>query len=706
MTMRFLPISVQTLLVELDDLDATLVLFDALLADPVPGVAEIVPAARTLMIRTLPGVAADAALARAVLIRRPAAGARPAPRAAETVELPMIYDGEDLADVAAHLGLTEAEVIAAHQQAAWQVAFCGFAPGFAYMRCDDTRFDLPRRPTPRMRIPAGSVALAGRFCGVYPQQTPGGWQLIGRTGVPMWDLSRDPAALLRPGMRCRFVERRAVIYPSTAIPAPQPASGLRILATAFPIVFQDEGRPGQAGQGVSASGALDRGALRRANRAVGNPSDAPALEITLGPVRLRADTAMLLALSGAASARVGGQAIPRGSAFAVDAGDEITLDSPAAGMRSYLALRGGYAVATVLGSAASDTLALVGPEPLKAGSVIAPAGRPAVAVQPQCEPELPGADDLVLLAVTLGPRADWFSAAMIRKFLAQEWRVTPQSSRVGIRLQGEPVTRADARELASEGTETGAIQIPHSGQPVLFLADHPLTGGYPVIATLRPEALDLADPGHGWHAERDRIDGFAAWMAGLAGSLGKMGEDLILMAQSGIGEIRLAGAGGSSTMPQKQNPVGPSVLVALARQAIALCSAIQSSGIHRQQRDGAAWFVEWLTLPQLCISTGRAIALALELSERITPDARAMARGLDDGSGLIHAEAYVFALARHMPRPEAQARIKELCKEAGTGGTPLPGLVARDFPDLDLKAAGVLGAAPAEARAFAAMARG
>ena len=223
----------------------------------------------------------------------------------------------------------------------------------------------------------------------------------------------------------------------------------------------------------------------------------------------------------------------------------------------------------------------------------------------------------------------------------------------------------------------------------------------PAVRAALADELGLADPGHSWHAERDRIDSFAAWMAGLCASLGKMGEDLILMAQSGINEIRIAGAGGSSTMPQKQNPVGPSVLVAFAHQTAALSAAMQGAGLHRQQRDGAAWFVEWLTLPQLCISTGRALALALDLAHRITPDAAAMARGLDDGAGLIHAEAYSFALARHLPRPEAQARIKALCAEAQASGRSLPELVARDFPQLDLSAADGLGSAPAEARAFA-----
>ncbi len=223
----------------------------------------------------------------------------------------------------------------------------------------------------------------------------------------------------------------------------------------------------------------------------------------------------------------------------------------------------------------------------------------------------------------------------------------------------------------------------------------------PAVRAGLARALGLSDPGESRHAERDRIGAFAAWMAGLTVSLGKMGEDLILMAQSGIGEIRISGTGGSSTMPQKQNPVAPSVLSALARQSLALAGALQGAGIHRQQRDGAAWFVEWLTLPQLCVSTGRALSLAADLAEKISPAPEAMARNLDDGSGLIHAEAYSFALARHLPRPEAQAKIKALCAEAQAGGGGLSALVARDFPDLDLSAAGGLGTAPQEARAFA-----
>ncbi|RJL21297.1 class-II fumarase/aspartase family protein [Paracoccus siganidrum] len=272
---------------------------------------------------------------------------------------------------------------------------------------------------------------------------------------------------------------------------------------------------------------------------------------------------------------------------------------------------------------------------------------------------------------------------------------TPTSFGAVVAGWGQPVLRHRAR-LAPVAADLATVSLGGAAGTLSAMGPEG-----PAIRAALAQALDLGDPGGSWHAERDRIGAFASWMAGLAATLGKMAEDLILMAQSGINEIRIEGAGGSSTMPQKQNPVGPSVLVALARQAGALAQLMQGAGLQRQQRDGAAWFTEWLTLPQLCISTGRALDLALDLAGRIAPDARAMARGLQDGGGLIHAEALSFALARHMPRPEAQARIKALCAEAQQGGATLPDLVARDFPDLDPGLAAGLGTAPAEARAFA-----
>lgn len=219
-------------------------------------------------------------------------------------------------------------------------------------------------------------------------------------------------------------------------------------------------------------------------------------------------------------------------------------------------------------------------------------------------------------------------------------------------------------------------------------------------------ALGLTDPGASWHAERDSITAFGAWMAGLTATLGKMGDDLTLLAQTGIAEVAISGAGASSTMPQKQNPVGPAVLVALSRQVAGLSATLTGAGVHRLQRDGAAWFTEWLTLPQMCISTGRALSLAVDLAGRLTPNPAAMARGLDEGAGTLYAEALTFALTETLTRPEAAAKVAELSKEALAMGIPLITLAARDFPGTDwtarLTGATLMGKAPDEARAFAA----
>jgi KipI family sensor histidine kinase inhibitor len=203
--MRVLPSGSTALLVELDDLDAVLALYAALADRPPAGVVDVVPAARTVLLVTDPARTTLAAVAEAVRTTTP----RPDARAAgDVVELPVHYDGADLAELAGLLDLSTAELVHRHTGAEWTVAFCGFAPGFGYLTQDGGSWDVPRRSTPRTRVPPGSVALAGEFSGVYPRESPGGWQLVGRTDVAVFDLDRDPAALLRPGVRVRFVEAR------------------------------------------------------------------------------------------------------------------------------------------------------------------------------------------------------------------------------------------------------------------------------------------------------------------------------------------------------------------------------------------------------------------------------------------------------------------------------------------------------------------
>ncbi|WP_369258793.1 5-oxoprolinase subunit PxpB [Geodermatophilus amargosae] len=200
--MRVLPSGSTALLVELTDLDEVLALYAALEEDRPPGVVDLVPAARTVLVVTDPAATTLDAVEAAVRRTAPRPGRR---ATAEQVEVPVVYDGEDLDDVAAHLGVDPGEVVRRHTGTEWTVAFSGFAPGFGYLTPADGAWDLPRRPSPRTRVPAGSIALAGGFTGVYPRESPGGWQLVGHTDLAVFDLSREPAALLRPGVRVRFV---------------------------------------------------------------------------------------------------------------------------------------------------------------------------------------------------------------------------------------------------------------------------------------------------------------------------------------------------------------------------------------------------------------------------------------------------------------------------------------------------------------------
>ncbi|QYJ05097.1 5-oxoprolinase subunit PxpB [Nocardioides panacisoli] len=203
--MQARPCGERAVLLEYDDLDAAMAAYAQVSAAPPEGVVDLVPAARTLLVHLDPALTDGPTLARALATLDTA----PAPEdAGGHVEVPVVYDGEDLEDVAGLTGLSPDEVVAAHTGQTWTVAFCGFAPGFGYLVGEDDRLRVSRRTTPRTRVPTGSVALAGEFSGVYPRESPGGWQLIGRTDLTLFDLDRTPPALLTPGTRVTFVAAR------------------------------------------------------------------------------------------------------------------------------------------------------------------------------------------------------------------------------------------------------------------------------------------------------------------------------------------------------------------------------------------------------------------------------------------------------------------------------------------------------------------
>lgn len=560
------PVGDRALLVECADLDDVLALHADLRAQPVPGQADLLAAASTVLV-VVDHPESMGAAAAALTGREVAAGER-APGREVVVET--VYDGADLDAVAALTGLSREGVVGAHTGQSWTAAFGGFAPGFVYLAGEDRRLDAPRLDTPRTAVPAGSVAVGGPFSAVYPRRSPGGWRLIGRTAAVLWDLDREPPALVRPGDAVRFRAVRDVallVGPSSAslagpaqhgapssapspagssavVPAGPPARGdvalstvpgsasstssdgplpaLVVVAAGPQSLVQDLGRPGLLDLGVSASGALDRGAARRANRLVGNPRGAAVVEALLGGLQVRAVTDVVVAVTGAVgpvtrSSGAGAVEAPRDAPFRLAAGEELLVGAPVRGARSYLAVRGGIDVPTVLGSRSTDLLSGLGPAPLVRGQTLRVGAPPGEAVAIRADvPDLETgpARGPVTVDVVPGPRADWFTADALEALCGQVWSVGEDSNRVGLRLEGTPLQRTTSAELPSEGVVAGSVQVPSSGRPVVLLADHPVSGGYPVVGVVRDAHLDrLAQlrPGDGLRFRVGPAPGALSW---------------------------------------------------------------------------------------------------------------------------------------------------------------------------------------------------
>ncbi len=469
---------------------------------------DVVPAARTVLVVAEPGTDLGA-LRRAVEELPVDTGGDP--DEGETVEIPVVYDGPDLDEVGELTGLGADGVVEAHTGTPWRVAFGGFAPGFAYLAGGDERLEVARRDEPRTSVPAGSVGLAGEFSGVYPRSSPGGWQLIGSTCTELWDDERGP--LLRPGARVQFVrtldaerdsgpEQDRVVHPERERRrrGGGRARAVEVLATGTQALVQDLGRAGNAASGVGRSGATDRAALRLANRLVANPEGAAGIEVVFGGLAVRAQGRLTVAMAGAlAPADVDGTPVGHHAVVPLRPGQVLRLGPPAAGLRTYVAVRGGIDCDAVLGSRSTDVLSGLGPAALAADDVLPvgpePDAFPLVDVAPVAVP--PGGP--VTLRVVLGPRADWIDdpTALTRTV----WTASDRSDRIGMRLDGDRLRRRDGdAELPSEGVVRGSIQVPPDGGPVLFLADHPVTGGYPVAAVVVDADVDRAAqvrPGQG-----------------------------------------------------------------------------------------------------------------------------------------------------------------------------------------------------------------
>lgn len=488
------------------------------------------------------------------------------------VSIPVCYGGEcgpDLERVAEHAGMTQAQVVQLHCGRDYPIAMLGFMPGFPYLRGLDPRLATPRLTQPRTRIPAGSVGIGGAQTGVYPLEGPGGWNLIGRTPLTLFDPTLPDPVPYHASDRIRFVpiapdefkqladwERAGVralwegvsrhdsaprvsgvsapgvptsgAFASDA-PMPDTHHGgspvLTVLAPGALTSVQDLGRPGYASVGVARGGAADRVSLLLANALVGNASGAACLEFcALGPT-LRFEAACTVALAGGLfEPRVNGEPVVTGVTLHLAAGDVLAVGPARLGTYGYLAVDGGFDVKPVLGSRSTTPayrLGGVDGGALRAGQVLARAlfssaqapripGFASVPAQLSPAPDGPGAQ--IEVAVVPDPQEAMADPQSLAAFYAGEYRVGMVRDRMGMRLEGPRVgLRPGSADIVSEGIAPGTVQLPPSGQPIVMLADHQTVGGYPKLGCVAAADLwRLAQAAVGTRVHFRRVEPSAA----------------------------------------------------------------------------------------------------------------------------------------------------------------------------------------------------
>ena len=477
------------------DLNAKVTALDeALVTKPFPGFVEAVPTYRSLLVHFDP-LRAEFDEVASYLARLAATRSRAKPRRASVKEVPTVYDGEDLDAVAHDSRLSRSEVVALHTGTEYRVYMLGFSPGYAYMGLVPEAISRPRKETPRVRVPAGSVAIAGRQTGIYPTATPGGWNLIGRASLPLFEPDSSPPTFFVSGDRVRFVsvpelpEKRRAVESKTESPG-EPT--IEVLDGGLLTTVQDLGRVGYQRYGVPVAGAADAASLRAANFLVGNDPAAAALECTAMGPSLRFLRTTIVAICGANLGPVlergdlGRWEVPPNLSFLARVGNVLRFAGRKTGYRAYLSVAGGLGVPEVLGSRSTYLASALGGfrgRSLERGdilTVLPPAGQPNAGRRWRVEP----ANGKTVVRVVFGLQEDYFSKKTKETLLASEYTVAASSDRMGCRLDGPGLRHKKAREIVTDGMVQGAIQVPADGKPIVMLADRGTAGGYPKVATV------------------------------------------------------------------------------------------------------------------------------------------------------------------------------------------------------------------------------
>lgn len=469
-----------------------------------PGLVEVVPGYATLHLEWDPLLFTPDLVDRGLTSLQPKGEDASAPR---HHRLPVAYGGPfgpDLGDVATGKGLTEETAARLHASQIYDVHFLGFSPGFPYMGELPEALGFPRLEMPRIRVPEGSVGVAGRQTGIYPVPSPGGWRLVGRTPVRLFrpEDEADPFLIL-PGDRVSFLPipqaqfQRLMDDRGDTPPPVLEGWGLRVLDSGLLTHVQDAGRRGHHHLGVSTAGASDGRSLILANHLVGNDPTAAGLEMTVTGVTVQAQRDIWAAVVGTSDGQVflNDQRVPPNQSLLLAPGDLLRIPKTG-GARAYLAVQGGVDVPRLLGSRSTDLMAGFGGfqgRSIKSGDVL-PVGFAFKSAYPRTlRPEwVPTVEKELTIEVMAGPQSSLLGTQALEAFLGSVFSVSPHSDSVGVRLSGGALS-IPGLSLLSEGQAPGSIQVPPSGQPIILLGGRPTVGGYPKIAVSSRKGLaDLA----------------------------------------------------------------------------------------------------------------------------------------------------------------------------------------------------------------------
>ena len=472
---------------------------------PFPGLIETVPAYTTLTIYYQPRLIAKDNVGSFLFVKIYIENLLPElpveiVKKKPAVLIPLCYDeefGYDLEFVASANNLSKEDVIAVHQQKEYKVYMMGFLPGFAYMGELDNTIATPRKPTPRAKVEEGAVGIAGKQTGIYPIMSPGGWQIIGRTPMCLFDIQKEDPFLLKTGDWVKFYaiskNEFSLIHDqqkkTPLIDRKENSADALIIKPGIFSTIQDGGRFGFQSWGVPISGAIDDRAYHIANGLVGNSKNAAAIECTMGGLVIRFKKNTCIAVTGTGAAFINHQKIKLYQPLRVEKNDVLEIKYNNDGIRTYLAVSGGFAAPIVMNSRSTYAKANIGNALKKEDTLQFENLLPVVSRQMPPSLSMPAYNSYPVIRIMTGPENEWMKTESIEQLYLQNFTLTNHCDRMGYKLQGEPLNLNNTNELLSTAVTRGTLQLTPGGQLIILMSDCQTTGGYPRVAQIA--AVDL-----------------------------------------------------------------------------------------------------------------------------------------------------------------------------------------------------------------------